>query len=153
MKKTLFILMALCLSISVFSQGTEADDNENGTSLSPIMKDVEPLIQELEKEGLEIVRVEIDIVKTSKTTLRLLHEGWSYGIAVTGDYRFTDMDVKVYKKNGDDWDLIMEDTDDEKTAVVIVEPTSTEEYLIEIIAAEYVEGYSGGHYALLIFHE
>jgi hypothetical protein len=34
MKNTLFLLIALLISVSSFAQSTAADDNENGTSLT-----------------------------------------------------------------------------------------------------------------------
>ncbi|NJN77937.1 MAG: hypothetical protein HC803_06070 [Saprospiraceae bacterium] len=153
MKNTLMLLVALFVCVSSFAQSTADDDNENGTSLIPILKDVAPVLDKLEGEGLEIVRMEIDIVKDSKSTSRVLHKGWSYGIAVVGDYRFANLDIKVYQQIDGNWQLIKEDTDADKSAVVIIEPSETTEYIIEIINTENVEGYSGGHYALLVFHE
>jgi hypothetical protein len=153
MKNTLLLLIALCFSVSIFAQSTVEDDNENGTSLEPILKDVTPVLDELEAKGLEIVRMEIDIVKTSKSTTRTLYADWAYGIAVVGDYRFENLDLKVYQQVDGNWQLIKEDNDPDKAAVVIIEPSETTEYMIEIINTEAAEGYSGGHYALLIFHE
>lgn len=153
MKNILLLLIALCFSISIFAQSTAEDDNENGTSLTPILKDVQPVLDELEAKGLEIVRMEIDIVKTSKSSYRTLHSDWAYGIAVVGDYRFTNLDIKVYQQVDGNWQLIKEDVAEDKAAVVIIEPTETTEYMIEIINTEAAEGYVGGHYALLIFHE
>lgn len=153
MKSILLLLIALLISISSFAQSTVEDDNKSGTSLIPILKDVAPVLDELEAEGLEIVRMEIDILKTTKTTSRTLHSDWSYGIAVVGDYRFTNLDIKVYQQVDGNWQLIKEDTDADKSAVVIIEPSETTEYMIEIINTATAEGYAGGHYALLIFHE
>lgn len=153
MKNTLLLVIALCFSVSIFAQSTAADDNENGTSLIPILKDVAPVLDELENKGLEIVRMEIDIVKTSKSTYRTLYPDWAYGIAVVGDYRFANLDIKVYQQVDGNWQLVNEDNDLDKSAVVIIEPSETTEYMIEIINTEAAEGYVGGHYALLIFHE
>jgi hypothetical protein len=153
MKNALLLLIAFCFSVSIFAQSTAADDNENGTSLTPILKDVMPFLDELEANGLEIVRMEIDIVKTSKSTTRTLYADWAYGVAVIGDYRFTNLDVKVYQQVDGNWQLIKEDITEDKEAVVIIEPSETTEYMIEIINTAAAEGYSGGHYALLIFHE
>jgi hypothetical protein len=153
MKNTLFLLIALLISVSSFAQSTVEDDNENGTSLTPILKDVQPFLDELESKGMEIVRMEIDIVKDTKTTSRILHADWAYGIAVIGDYRFANLDIRVYQQVDGNWQLIKEDMEADKEAVVVIEPSETTEYMIEIINTEAAEGYVGGHYALLIFHE
>jgi hypothetical protein len=122
-------------------------------NLTPILKDVQPFLDELEDKGMEIVRMEIDIVKDTKTTSRTLYADWAYGIAVIGDYRFANLDIRVYQQVDGNWQLIKEDMEADKEAVVVIEPSETTEYMIEIINTEAAEGYVGGHYALLIFHE
>ena len=153
MKQLLFTFILAMTCTVGFTQSTAEDDNENGTSLAPILIDMTPFIEGLEEEGIEIVRMEIDILMNTKTTTRTLHQGWSYGIAAIGDYRFKDLDLKIYRKIEGNWIMVGEDIDEDKEAMVIIEPEETEEYMIEIISAETAEGYSGGHYGLLIFHE
>jgi hypothetical protein len=55
-------------------------------------------LDELENEGLEIVRMEIDILKPTKTTSQTLHSDCAQRIAVISDYRFANLDIKVYQQ-------------------------------------------------------
>jgi hypothetical protein len=55
-------------------------------------------LDELENEGLEIVRMEIDILKPTKTTFQTLHSDCTQRIAVISDYRFANLDIKVYQQ-------------------------------------------------------
>ena len=153
MKNLLIVAFVLFSSTISFAQGTVEDDNENGTSLVPILKDLEPYIEDIEGDGLEIVRMEIDILQTTKTTLRRLSSAYTYGVLVIGDYRFTDLNLKVYEKIDGNWELVVQDLDYGKEAIVFVEPDESKEYLIEIISEETADGYLGGHYGLLIVHE
>lgn len=153
MKKVGIILIALCIAIASFAQGTVEDDNENGTSLKPILLDSEIVIKKIEDENLEIVRMEVDILKDRKVASRMLYDSWEYGIAVVGDYRFKELDLKLYKRDGQEWVLVAEDVaENGKVSIVTHKPESTEEYKIEIIAVSHSENYTGGHYALFVFH-
>lgn len=153
MKKLGIILIALCIALTSFSQGTINDDNENGTSLKPIMLDAEIVINKLEEENLEIVRVEVDILKDRKVASRTLYDNWEYGIAVVGDYRFEELDLKLYKRDGQEWVLVTEDiAENGKVGIITHKPEKTEEYKIEIIVVSHAADYTGGHYALFVFH-
>ena len=92
-------------------------------------------------------------MSSTKSTIRTLSSDWEYAIVAFGDYRFKDIDVKVYRKIDGYWTLIEQDTDANSMAVVTVKPTYTAEYKIEIKAYSFESGYDVGHYGLIIAHE
>ncbi len=148
MKKLTFVLVALlCMSQAGFAAN-------RSTSMSPIMSKAKELMNYIEDEqNLEIVRMEFDILSSSKSTFRSLSSSYTYTIIAFGDYRFKDIDVKVYRKSGGEWTLVEEDVDTSSVAVVSVKPSYTAEYKIVISAYKFNDGYDVGHYGLFICHE
>lgn len=102
---------------------------------------------------MEVVRMEYDILRTTKTTTRILSSGWTYAIIAFGDYRFKDIDVKVYRNVQGSWQLVDKDNDASAIAIVSITPQYEGEYLIEIAAYSFESGYEVGHYGLIIAHE
>jgi hypothetical protein len=147
MKKSLL----LCLLVVAFCANALAS---RSTSMRPIMNKAEEVVDMIEDDlDLEIVRIEYDILSSTKSTIRTLSSDWEYAIVAFGDYRFKDIDVKVYRKIDGYWTLIEQDTDANSMAVVTVKPTYTAEYKIEIKAYSFESGYDVGHYGLIIAHE
>ena len=146
MKRLSVVLLVFGAVLSMFAQDI---------SMRNILEISAPIVQYLEVDNdQEIVRMEFDIVASQpKYTFRTLHAGYTYGICAFGDYRIADLDIKVYKSVDDELLLLRKDEDSSDVATVIVEPSVTGEYVIEISAYEFVEGYSVGHYGLVIFHE
>ena len=128
-------------------------DNEKGTSMEPILAAAKPLVEKIERENYEIVRMEYDLIFTEKSTYRMLFDGWTYGIAAFGDYRINDIDLSVYVKSRGDWKLIEEDAENDDVATVSIKPRIKEEYKIVISVYKFNKGYKVGHYGLMIFHE
>jgi hypothetical protein len=146
MKKLFLIVPILLLSLGYAYSQSE-------TSMAPILEVAVPIIETIEDENLEIVRMEFDIVgESAKATYRYLHEGYEYAIIAFGDYRVKDMDVKVYKDVDGTWVEITKDEDIDATAIVTVEPSYTAQYMIEIQCYEFEAGYSVAHYGLIICH-
>lgn len=147
MKKLLLFMAALLISATyTFSQSE--------TSMAPILEEAIPVIETVEGEDLEIVRMEFDIIgESTKSTYRYLHEGWEYAVIVFGDYRVKDMDVKVYKDVDGNWVEITKDEDIDPMAIVTITPSYTAQYMIEIECYEFEPGYSVAHYGLIICHE
>lgn len=147
MRKLLLIVTAFILSAGYAIGQSE-------TSMGPILEEAVPIIETVEGEDLEIVRMEFDIIgETTKATYRYLHDGWEYAIIAFGDFRVKDMDVKVYKDVDGSWVEITKDEDVDPMAVVTVSPSSTAQYMIEIECYEFEPGYSVAHYGLIICHE
>lgn len=149
MKKTIFLLAFVLLgSISVFAQSND------GRSMVPILNDIEAYVSVIEDDyDMEIVRIECDILSDEKVTYRTLNQGWEYIIYAAGDYRFNDIDIEVYKQNGSDWVLVAKDDDADSSAAVAVKPEISGSYAIKVKAYSLKEGYTAGHYGLIIAHE
>lgn len=146
--KKLFLLFACTLmSLSTFA------DRNDGTSMKDIVEKVKAMTEFIEEQDLEVVRIECDILRTTKTTTRYLSKGWTYKIIAFGDYRFKDIDVIVYKKRGSEWYQVAKDDDNESCAIVDVTPSEDGEYMVEVKAYSYIDGYEAGHYGLIICHE
>ncbi len=126
---------------------------KEGTSMIPILTDALNYIKSAEDMGLEIVRMEFDIISDTKSTFRTLHQGWTYAVIAFGDYRISDIDIAIYKYVDGTWTLTGKDTSAAANASVIVKPSSTEIYRIDIIAYKFISGYTAAHYGLLIIHE
>jgi len=154
MKLNIFFLLILFFSTLAFAQREYARlDNDRGTSMEPILARAEPLIERIEKEGLEIVRMEFDIISTEKETYRMLYKDWEYGIVAFGDYRIKDIDVAIYEKVRGKWKLVEKDAENDDEAMVTIKPYKDSEHKIEISVYKYNKDYSVGHYGLLIIHE
>lgn len=143
MKKLFVLLCFFCMAFIM-----------QGRSMYSIMNKSESLVDYLENElNLEIVRMEYDILRTTKTTIRVLSPEWRYQIIAFGDYRFKDIDVLVYRKINGSWTLVEKDQDTSEIALVSISPEYAEEFLIEIKAYSFNDGYDVGHYGLIIAHE
>ena len=149
----LLIAFVFCAGILFAQKDYSHLDNEKGTSMEPILAAAEPLVEEIEDNGYEIVRMEYDLIFGNKSTFRKLFDGWTYGIAAFGDYRIKDIDVTVYKEVRGRWEKVEEDAENDDVATVSITPRKDEEYKIEISVYKFNEGYTVGHYGLLIFHE
>ena len=151
-----FIITFVCV-IAVGTSFAQKDlsylDNENGTSMEPILAAAKPLVEEIEGADYEIVRMEYDLIFGEKSTYRTLFDGYTYGIVAFGDYRIKDIDVSVYVKSRGEWKLLEEDAEDDDVATVSVKPRIKEEYKIVISVYKFNKGYNVGHYGLMIFHE
>jgi len=130
------------------------NDNKNGTSMMPIMGDALPVIEYIEDSlQVEIVRIEYDLLFTTKNSYRVLYKGWKYGIFAIGDYRIKRLSISVYKKENDEWKFISSSSTDKYTALSIIDQKDkNEEYAFQVKAEEFEEGYKAGHYALIIYH-
>lgn len=147
MKRKLFtFLMFFAFCGTAFAYST--------ASMRPIMDKSESIVEMIEDDmDMEIVRIEYDILSTTKSTIRTLHDDYEYVIVAFGDYRFKDIDVKVYRKVDGYWTLIEQDTDASSVAAVTIKPSYTTEYKIEIKAYSFEDGYDIGHYGLIVAHE
>ncbi len=134
---------------------TSTLDNEKGTSMQPIIDGLSGIVSAVEKEGAEIVRMEFDLIFNtgSKETQRWLFSDYTYGIMVWGDYRIKNMAVNVYKQNSSgEWDFVTTGEMKNGISTAFITPTEKALYKFEIIAPEFYEGYTAGHYGMLLLH-
>ncbi len=143
----MFTLTFGILSLASFAQ------TDDGRTMTPILKTAEPLIENIEGKGYEIVRMELDILSDLKESYRYLYDGWTYGILAFGDYRIEDIDIEVYKSIDDEWVQVGKDSDASSAALVNITPVTTGLYKIVVRGYKFAEGSTVGHYGLLIFHE
>jgi hypothetical protein len=152
MKKVSLISFILFVCFLWAAPGAEAQKEE--FSMKPIMSKSLELVKLIEMEyGKEIVRMEFDLVQTTKQSFRTLIDKYEYGIMAFGDSRMKDIDIKVYKWVNNQWVLITKDQDSNSVAFVTVKPAFTAEYKIEITAYKFETGYDIGHYGLIVFHD
>ncbi|MBQ2519981.1 MAG: hypothetical protein II540_01690 [Paludibacteraceae bacterium] len=146
-KLTLFFTFLMVGVICAFA-------GNSSTTMTPIMSRATEIVRYVEDEmDMEVVRMEYDILRTKKTTTRVLSSGWTYMIIAFGDYRFKDIDVKVYRNVQGSWQLVDKDNDSSALAIVSITPQYEGEYMIEIVAYSFESGYDVGHYGLIIAHE
>lgn len=90
MKQLYFLLITLFIfSFSVSAQSGSELDNENGTSMMPIINSLNDVVKAIEENDVEIVHIEFDLVfsDSSKEIYRNLTKDYSYGVLAYGDYR------------------------------------------------------------------
>ncbi len=155
MKISAKIFFALVLFVILMSGRQAYAQAYDGTLMSPLYVTGAEYVAYLEKENMEIVRIEYDLVFSGslKESFRQLTTDWEYGILAFGDKGIKDIDIKLYKDTGSGWELVTEDTSAENSAWITVKPTTTSMYKMVVVAYSFIEGYTGGHYGLIIFHE
>jgi hypothetical protein len=157
MKKLLFVFISFLifgLSNSAFSQ-TSTLDNENRTSMQPIIDGLAATVKAVEDEKAEIVRMEFDLIfkDGSKESQRVLFPDYTYGVMVWGDYRIKKMAINVYKQSANGgWDFVTTGEMKDFISTAFVTPTEKALYKFEIIAPEFYEGFTAGHYGMLLLH-
>lgn len=153
--KIIITIISLLLFVNLTFSQTSTLDNENGTSMLPIVDGLEATIKAVENEKAEIVRMEFDLIfkDASKDSQRWLFPDYTYGAMVWGDYRIKIMAINVYKQNAKgEWDFVATGETKDFISTVYITPTEKALYKFEIIAPEYYEGFKAGHYGMLLLH-
>ena len=145
---TLFSLL-FAFSITSFAQCV------NGTKSYPLYKTGAKLVNDFDEEGSEIVRIEYDLVFSSKESFRNLTDDWEYTIIGFADDGVKDLDLKVYVYDDllDKWSFVTKDASSDSYAVVVVKPEVSARYKVEVIVYEFEEGYTAARYGLLYVHD
>lgn len=127
----------------------------NGTKSYPIYKLGAKLVDDFDKAGNEIVRIEYDLVFSSKETSRNLSADWEYTIIAFADDGVKDLDIKVsvYDDLLDAWTQVAEDNSVESYSIVTVKPPVDALYKVEVIAYQFNEGYTAARYGLMFVHD
>jgi len=155
MKKIAFTLVAIFVALLVNAQVGKDLDNENGTSMLPIISELESTVRTIEKEKVEIVRMEFDLIfqDRPKQTVRTLSQGYTYGIIVWGDYRIKQIAVNVYKNVDGNWQFVATGELKDRATTAFVKIEEAAEYKFEYHAIEFEEGFKAGHYAMILLHD
>lgn len=127
----------------------------NGVESYPIYKMGAQLVEKFDNEGKEIVRIEYDLVFSSKETFRNLTSDWEYSIIGFADNGVKDLDVKLYEYDEllETWKLVAEDKSAEDHATVSYKPIVDALYKVEVIVYEFYEGYTAARYGLMFVHD
>jgi hypothetical protein len=148
--KTFFLLLATFLVL----QSIDAQCI-NGAKSYPIYKLGAQLVDQFDTDGNEIVRIEYDLVFTSKETTRNLSADWEYTLVAFADDGVKDLDIKVsvYDDLLDQWTLVTQDNSAESFAIAVVKPPVDALYKVEVIVYQFNEGYNVARYGLMFVHE
>lgn len=153
--RNIAVIFGLMLFVNFGFAQTTTLDNEKGTSMQPIIDGLSATVKAVEGEGAEIVRMEFDLIfkDGSKESQRWLFPDYTYGIMVWGDYRIKKMAINVYKQNASGgWDFVSTGEMKDFISTAFITPTEKALYKFEIIAPEFFEGFTAGHYGLLLLH-
>jgi hypothetical protein len=148
MKKFLLLFFALIIGAN-FAQAQRKD-----VTMVPVLEKSLSIIDLIENDhDMEIVRLEFDIVKSSKDSYRTLTKNYEYTIVAFADDRVKDIDVALYKRVGNEWVQVASDNDNSDIAVMSYTPTETANYKVVVSVYAFNPGYSAAHYGLIYFHE
>jgi len=155
MKKLSFILISLFfVSFSAFAQSGSELDNENGTSMMPIINTLNEVVKAIEENDVEIVHIEFDLVfeGSSKEIYRNLTKDYTYGFLAYGDYRIGKVGIELYKETDNGWDYIQTGELSEGTMTLLYDVKETGSYKIVLRALQMNKDYNVGHYGLIVLH-
>jgi len=151
MSKTTVMMFALFALGILNSQIAVAQTRSMGSA--GILGRLQNIIDYAEERDMEVVRIEADIIRTTKEIFRTLDPSFSYIIVAVGSNRIKDIDIEVYKKVNSEWILVKKDDDEKDIAVVNISPSSYAEYKIVVKVYRFYSDYDVGHYGLVIYHD
>ncbi len=127
----------------------------NGTKSYPIYKEGARIVADYDDAGKEIVRVEYDLIFSSKESIRTLSSSWEYTLYAFADDGVRDLDLVLYEYDDliERWTEVSRDESNAATAEIVVEPEVTKKYKVEVIVSEFYDGYSAARYGLFYIHD
>jgi hypothetical protein len=151
MKKIIIVAIIAFIGLSLKSNAQCINEKLS----YPIYKLGAALVDQFDTDGKEIVRIEYDLVFTSKESFRNLSADWEYSIIGFADGGVKDLDVKVYEYDDllDKWTLVAEDASSESYAMATVKPTKDALYKVDVIVYSFNEGYDVARYGLMYVHD
>lgn len=143
------LILSLFLSLNLQAQCI------NGVKSYPIYKTGAQLVEKFDTEGAEIVRIEYDLIFSSKESFRNLTADWEYAIIGFADNGVKDLNIKLYEYDDllEKWKMVAEDNSTETYAVVNYKPLVAAMYKVEVIVEEFYEGYSAARYGVMYVHD
>ena len=156
MKKIYALIVLLFLvNISLSAQSGAELDNSKGTSMMPIINGMESIVKAVEESSVEIVHIEFDLLfkDASRELFRNLSADYTYGFMAYGDYRIGSVKLELYKQNGDGWTYLKSGEPAEGGSMTLIaEIKETTRYKLVLTPMDMKEGYTAGHYGLLVMH-
>ena len=149
------LVTILIFSFASYAQSGAGLDNEKGTSMKPIIDPLKVDVESLEKENLEIVHIEYDLLfdKDTKEVYRDLSDSYTYAIMAYGDYRIAKVGLDLYKESGTTWEFVKSGEFADGLCSLIYKVETSGSYKIVIRPLQMTEGYTVGHYGLYVMHE
>lgn len=152
MNRVLFVaslMLVLCMPPIAVAQ---ADD---GTSMKDIVVKSVIMTALLEGKSEEVVHLECDIVATTipKSVYREFHPGWRYLVTAFSDMRVKDLDIYVYRMDGDSWVEIARDAATDNSPTIAFTALWSAMYRIDVKAYSYQYGFASAHYGLVVSHQ
>lgn len=150
MKKIVIFFLFAFASISLSAQCI------NGTKSSPLYEVGADYVHYLDSLGMEIVRIEYDLIFTTKDSYRYLYSDWEYllvGFVDNGVKDFT-MTLYEYDESEDLWfPVAYSDEAENGLTTLIYKPEETKQFRTVIEIKEFYEGYTAARYGLIYVHE
>jgi len=149
------MITSVILSITGFAQTKSELDNENGTSMMPIISSLTDVVTAMEESDVEVVHIEFDLVfdDSPKEVFRYLSQDYTYGFLAYGDYRIAKLGLDLYKETETGWEFIQTGELTEGTMTLMHTVKEGGFYKLVISATEMYEGYNVGHYGLVVIHD
>lgn len=152
--KNIFIFLVFIFSFYVaFSQSGSQFDNDKGTSMLPITFDLIDNIKALEAENVEIVKIEFDLIFTTKEIVRTLSSGYTYGAIIYGDYRIKKLKLDIYKEINGSWKHEGTGSFVEGICSISIPVIETANYKFKLTVSEFHNDYKVGHYGFILIHD
>jgi len=134
----------------------KTNEREDGTSIKPIIKSLDYAIEYIEDTLYqEAVRVEIDLISDSKSSMRYLYKDYSYSIYATAERdKVEDIDIALYRDDGSEWKFVEEKNDEVKPySLITIKPEENGLYQIVVKVKKFKSGFNIARYNLIYFHE
>ena len=120
---------------------------------SGIMGKLQNIIDKTEARGdLEVVRIEADVIRNAKESVRTLDPAYTHTIAAVASDHIQSIEIEVYQEINNQWVLVQKD-DDGSVAVVAISPSSLTEYKIVVKVGRFFPGNTAGHCGLIFILE
>ena len=150
-----FRSLIIISAISLFSLSLNAQCID-GLKTFPIYVEGADYVEYLDSVGMEIVRLEYDLIFTEKESYRVLFSDWEYLI-----FCFIDDGVKSFHISLNEYDSVNEiwfpvsfsDESDSGSAALIYQPAENKQFKVIIEINEFNEGYSAARYGLIYVHD
>ena len=144
------LFTTIFLVFFIFSAYSQTDEYK---SMKIMLDSIKSMTTMIEKNNLEIVKIEIDLVlkDVEKTSYKILTTPWTYKVILFADWRVKNTKLEVYKMLDDkSYELVSKDND----SVSIVEFTPKENAWYKfVINSDFKDEFDTAHYGLIIVHE
>lgn len=112
--------------------------------------------QTLEEEGLEIVRIEYDIISNSskqKLTVRRFSPNYKYYVLGFTDESIEGFKMNLYREMDDEWQVTQTKNSDENSiAIMEFDPPAAETFPVQFTVTDFANGANAGYFGIIVAH-